>query len=250
MLTLDAKEFIALIHTLYRSEMMLRGIGGQISPEIKKATGDAGVDQIFQYLEKLELPVSAKMANHMVGGAATVQNLHESIRQLTNTVFIELEGRKFYGPLGRYEKYFEADKLFGAAVFNAFPSANDDIFEAGCCLAFERGTACVMHLNRAMEVGLRELARAVGVGRSNDWGTYLREIEKAIQGKMKSSKARSADEQFYAEAATSFDNVRRAWRNPTMHVDRSYSPERAEQILMAVENFFQRLATKIHEEVF
>ena len=113
--------------------------------------------------------------------------------------------------------------LFGEDVFNAFPSANDDIAEAGACLALGRGTACVMHLMRASEVGLSALAKALGIGKKNDWGSYLREIDKELSVRAKASGARSADEQFYSEAATSFDHVKRAWRNPTMHVDRSYS---------------------------
>ena len=48
-------------------------------------------------------------------------------------------------------------------VFNAFPSANNDILEASNCLALERGTATVMHLMRVAEVGLKALASALGV---------------------------------------------------------------------------------------
>jgi hypothetical protein len=43
------------------------------------------------------------------------------------------------------------------------------------------------------------------------------------------------------------DNVRRAWRNPTMHPDRSYSVERAEEILQSVKSFMRHLATKLRE---
>jgi choline kinase len=58
---------------------------------------------------------------------------------------------------------------------------------------------------------------------------------------------RTQDEQFYSEAAFSFDIVKRAWRNPTMHVDKSYSAERAEEILTALKSFMVHLSTKIHE---
>ncbi len=128
-----------------------------------------------------------------------------------------------------------------------FSTANEDIAEAGKCLACGRATACVMHLNRVMEVGLKALAAAGGVGPQNNWGKYLSEIEQELQRRMKASGARTADEQFYAEAHAMFDSVRRAWRNPTMHVAKTYTEERAEEILIAVRSFMRHLATKLHD---
>jgi hypothetical protein len=61
-------------------------------------------------------------------------------------------------------------RVLGKEVFDAFPTANNDVSEAGMCLAFERGTACVMHCMRILEVGLVALAADLGIGRQNDWG--------------------------------------------------------------------------------
>jgi hypothetical protein len=137
--------------------------------------------------------------------------------------------------------------IFGDEVFNAFGSASEDISEAGTCLALDRGTACVMHLMRVIEAGLAVLAKAVGVTKQNDWGRYLREIDTALSTSMKTAGARTPDEQFYAEAAAAIDNMRRAWRNPTMHPEKTYSPERAQEILYSVGTFMRHLATKLHE---
>jgi hypothetical protein len=104
-----------------------------------------------------------------------------------------------------------------------------------------------MHLNRAVEVGLSALAKRGGVEKQNDWGTYLRKIDSAIQEKSKNGGARSEDEQFYSEAAIRFDQMRKAWRNPTMHPEKSYSIERATEIRGAVRSFFIHLATKVSE---
>jgi len=43
------------------------------------------------------------------------------------------------------------------------------------------------------------------------------------------------------------DSVRVAWRNPTMHIENSYSPERAEEILVATRSLMRHLATKVSE---
>ena len=167
--------------------------------------------------------------------------------KLQTNIQLEMDGRKFYGPLRAFEKYYDQPQLFDADVFKNFPSANEDIVEAGTCLAFERGKATVMHLMHVVEVGLKVLASALGAQQQNDWGSYLRGIETALAQRVKTSGARSADEQFYAEAAITIDNMRRAWRNPTLHPEKTYSPERAEEILVSVRSFMKHLATKLSE---
>jgi hypothetical protein len=153
----------------------------------------------------------------------------------------------------KYLGYIEDPQFFDSAgktakkVSAAFPSAGEDIAESGVCLALGRSTACVMHLSRVLEAGLQALAGTVGVGKQNDWGKYLSLIESELTSRMKLAGARTPDEQFYAEARATFDDMRRAWRNPTMHVDKVYSPERAEEILISVRSFMRHLATKIHE---
>ncbi len=83
--------------------------------------------------------------------------------------------------------------------------------------------------------------------KQNDWGAYLKEIARELEARAKGAKARSGDEQFYAEAAITFDGMRRAWRNPTMHPDKSYSQQRAEEILLSVKSFMIHLSTKLRE---
>src|SRR5258708_19689687 len=51
----------------------------------------------------------------------------------------------------------------GEAVTDAFPSAITDIEEAGKCLAFDRNAACIFHLMRVMEVGLKALGQRLDI---------------------------------------------------------------------------------------
>ncbi|HLK04745.1 MAG TPA: hypothetical protein VKT53_09920 [Candidatus Acidoferrum sp.] len=144
-------------------------------------------------------------------------------------------------------QFFDLKDGTSKKVSVEFPSAAEDIAEAGKCLACGRSTACVMHLGRVLEVGLKSLAATVGVSKQNDWGRYLEGIEKELANRVKVSGARTSDEQFYAEVHVTFDNLRRAWRNPTMHVDKIYTIERAEEILIAVRSFMRHLATRLKE---
>jgi hypothetical protein len=82
----------------------------------------------------------------------------------------------FMIPHGKASYYQSDEPLFGNEVFNAFPSANDDIAEAGTCLALERGTACVMHLMRVSEVGLASLGSELAVSKQNDWVPTLEKL--------------------------------------------------------------------------
>jgi hypothetical protein len=246
MLILQAEEFISLLHSLFDSESKTREMEGQILGDALLRTENATKEVISQ-LKALDLPVSIKTAEQMLAGCSDYEKLHSGIEQLANTVMLELHGRRFYGPLRRYEQYYEQSKLFGDEVFKNLPSANDDIEEAGTCLALERATASVMHLMRVLEAGLAVLAKTLGVTKQNDWGRYLRQIDDELAARIKASGARSPDEQFYAEVATTIDHMRRAWRNPTMHPEKTYSPERAEEILQSVRLFMRHLATKLHE---
>jgi hypothetical protein len=246
MLSLEGKEFVSLIHHLINVEMVSRGKTGPLGPNAIQTVKDTA-ETAIKILVNLDLPVSVKTAQEMLLGAKNHADINGAIRQLFSNIALELDGRKFYGPLRRYEQYYEQPKLFGDAVFTAFPSANNDIFEAGTCLALERGTACIMHLMRVVEVGLKALAAAVGVGIQGDWGGYLREIDKALEARTKAAGKRTPDEQFYAEVRVTLDGVRMAWRNATMHIDHNYSPERAEEILGAVRGLMRHLATKLSE---
>jgi len=177
--------------------------------------------------------------------------LRKLFPELLNRLQDECERKIVLALDSHYVPFFKNAQFFdpksGPKVSDAFPSANEDIAEAGKCLACGRATACVMHLQRVLEVGLRTLANTINVSRQNDCGKYLKEIEEELIKRMKSAGARSPEEQFYAEAHATFDSVRRAWRNPTMHPEKTYSLERAEEIVLAVRSLMRQLAIRLKE---
>jgi hypothetical protein len=187
------------------------------------------------------------MALEGIPNASTSAELERTLEFVRQAMVIGLNGRKFFEPEPDYIKYFENPKIFGDQVISAFPSAIDDIGEAVTCLALERSTACVMHLMRVLEVGLKVLAKTVNVTLQNDWGAHIREIDRELASRMKAAGKHTADEAFYAEASAQFGHVKTAWRNSTMHVEKSYSQPRAEEIMLAVKSFMSHLATKISE---
>jgi len=233
------------MQTLFGAERLLEGTTGPLPRELIETDSVVAAD-IREACDKMGLKTSARSTDY-IKYAGTTEELTIAYTHVKRNIHTELHGRKFFEPDERYIGYFEQPKLFGDDVFNKFPSAGDDIYEAGMCLALERSTACVMHLMRIVEVGLRTLASTLGVGKQNDWGKYLSEIDKELTNRVKTAGARTADEQFYAEAAAGIDNMRRAWRNPTMHPEKTYPNERAQEILLATKLFMSHLATRLNE---
>lgn len=142
---------------------------------------------------------------------------------------------------------FSASAAFGQDVFDKFPSASEDISEAATCLALDRGTSCVMHLQRALEAPLRAFSVSLGVAQQDNWGAIIRLINTDLDRRARLSNSQSTGQEFFFEAAAEYKHIQRAWRNPTMHLEKSYSPDRAEEIFVAVKSFMRHLATRLSE---
>jgi hypothetical protein len=245
MLLLHAGSFMQLLQVIFNTELMLSNKTGPL-PIMLRGPNRTAVEAICSHCDDLHLPIT-KEATQYITDSRTSEELAGAFLHVKRNMHHELLGRTFFQPNPQYKDYFGNAKLFGEQVFSEFSAANDDIYEAGTCLALERATACVMHLMRVLECGLTELSRALGISQQTDWGAHLRKIAETLDQRAKTAGRRSEDEQFYAEAAANFDRLRRAWRNPTMHPDKSYSQERAEEILLAVRSFMVHLASRISE---
>jgi hypothetical protein len=147
--------------------------------------------------------------------------------------------------------YFQQDELFGPEVNARFPSAVADIKDAGNCYAHGTDTACVMHLMRVLELGLKSLAKAFKFKSDHaNWGALIDQIETKIRDiEKKKRKPRNwrADRQFYSEAAKDFRYVKDAWRNYAMHVHERYDGPQALSIMNHVRELMQHIATRLKE---
>ena len=209
----------------------------------------SGLKSSSQYLERIVRKLGESITTDDLMGM--LNQLHERLEDdLKDEVLLQVpqERAKYYKPTELINFEPQEVPLFGSAVDSAFPSARYDIGEAGKCLALDRGTACVMHLARAVEVGLKVLAeKELKLPTRHNWGRHLDDIEKELTKRYKTTGSRTTDEKFYAEAAAQIGHIKVAWRNPAMHVDRKYTEDEAEKILLAIEAFMQQLAGRIHE---
>lgn len=182
--------------------------------------------------------------------AASINRLGELGRELQGRLDDEMETAVYLSlSFGEARRYTAVDP-FGGDVLTAFPSTRYDIEEATKCLVLERGTASVFHLMRVVEVGLKALGNrlAVDTAHKPGWETILKKAD----GQMSLPNDRKEpdwikDEAFLSAAITMLTAVKTAWRNPTMHVEKTYTVEQAEGIWEAVRGFMRQLATNLHE---
>lgn len=150
-------------------------------------------------------------------------------------------------------QYFEQEQLFGGVVYDFFPEARDDIKNAGNSLAVSLHDACVFHLMRASEHGLRALARKLRVklthkGKSQPidtatWDEVISGVRSKLQNAhaMAHTPARAKKMKFYADLAERCSLVRDIWRNDGMHTRASYGPRDAIAAFEHVKGFMQLL---------
>jgi hypothetical protein len=196
------------------------------------------VTQIERVIEKLSEP------------NFTVNDWRGGIEELRNRMFDELSKQTcMIVPPQKALEYYEKSNIFGDQVFNKFPAANFDIEEAGKCFATSRNTACVMHLMRVMEVGRNALASAEGIPTASaNWQFIIDQINSKIsQAKANKTTDWLEKESFYSEVVANLFAVKVAWRNPSMHVEKTYDEETAKEILGAVRGFMRKLAQHLDE---
>lgn len=230
------------------NESLTLAILGREQPidESTKSMIKAVLPGVTAMQERIAMPsvkAQAQRLQHALNGDIGPNQARGILTELRTRIFDELCEREFlYVPPERLRFYSEP-MLFGKEVNDRFPMAIDDIEEAGKCLALGRATACVLHAMRIIEVGLRALAKALNIPFAPSWKSYLNQISSRIAEKHKNKTSKwKRDEAFYRDLTGDLLLVKQAWRNPTMHIDRKYGVDEAEQILNAAKIFMKRLA--------
>lgn len=197
----------------------------------------------------LGLVASAATASRMRAAldnpATTHANLGPICSELVSRVVDETTAAIFLSLDPTAQHFYTDPNLFGNEVAEKFVASITDVEEAGKCLALGRGTACVFHLMRVVEVGLKSLAKQLGIPYAPSWESYIKQINDRIGAKHKKKGiVWKRDETYFKEIAGDLLTVKVAWRNPTMHVVRTYTPEEAEQVFLAVRTLMQRIAKR------
>lgn len=159
--------------------------------------------------------------------------LHDFFHRISD----EIESARFFAVPERVLLDFKEADGFGFQVARAFPSAKTDIQESISCYILGRHTACVFHLMRVLEIALKSFGDWLGVPllKSPTWGEIINSIE--------NSRGQKKPTDQLSEVIFHLANIKNAWRNPTMHVERTYDEDLARDLLRETKRFTVQLAT-------
>lgn len=211
-----------------------------IAATLDMPAGQAGSARLEKEVEKL-VPYASQLT------PAHLTPLVQYIANLISTVHDELEARLLFVVEPSQASYYSDDALlFGETVNDAFPSASQEICDAGKCRALGRWTACVLHLMRALEPALNALARHVTVDPDQNWNTALNQIDAKLKEITRATDGAEA-EQWASEASAHFRVIKNAWRNHAAHGRARYDKEQAIAIYDNVRFLMRTLAARLVE---
>jgi hypothetical protein len=169
-------------------------------------------------------------------------------RELTQAKVLSLNAQEanFYQP---------AQALFGPVFESRFPTMGAfELDEAAKCLALGRPTACVFHLIRLLEVGIKALALCLGIPdpvkpSQRNWTLILSNImSNGIAEKWPDAASRMNPKcKMLEELHASLDAVKNPFRNPTMHIENKYTDSEAQHLFALVKGFMMKLSDRMDE---
>ncbi|MFD1982727.1 hypothetical protein ACFSOZ_08565 [Mesorhizobium newzealandense] len=253
MLQIDTNLLVKGVHRLRENMEVAKNDPSQFSDKSADMGLRFWIGQLAPELERLDLRQSAKKLSYVdrsLTSAVAVPTdvyarfISQQIEDFRERLFDELEDRKIYCMSGKQSDYLtNAVHGFGPEVAAAFPNVEYDLEEAAKTLSFERGTATVFHLMRAMDLALTALGEKLSAtvrdkdGKPLVWGKIIANCRGKIEG-MPDDDAKDA----WDSAMSLLFHVKEVWRNTTMHPMQKYTVEEATEVFEACRAFMRRLA--------
>jgi hypothetical protein len=253
MLRFHAEKFVALSNSLGKMAVFI----SSTRPHAHSFNDDSQkfLSELFAPLEELGLEMCKMKAQQVLKAIKSpspdMDLVLADFEELHNRIFDELKLQMFFSIPAAKSAYFENAAPFGDEVFDSFPDAIRDIEEASKCFAVGRHTACVMHLQRALEVVVRSFGVMLGAKLSDNtnWGVLLNSTRDAIQKRNSSNSWGSKEEKEFCEhVQPMLYSIKQSWRNTSMHVDRSYDEAEAEDIFNSVKGFMRHMAKHLNQD--
>jgi hypothetical protein len=232
---------------------------GDLPPNVKQGLQMFVAAYAVQECKPLGLHISEQKASRLErelrsNQPYTPEVMLKELRGLKETIVMELAPRKFAYIPPPDDKFFEQEQLFGDEVYDNFPSAREEIKDAGNCLASGLHTATVFHLMRVAEIGLRILARDRRVKIKvkldyAEWQTIIDGIQKKVDAMSQAKRGpkRAAALEFYRGILGEFSAFKDVFRNHVMHSRVRYDEGKARSAMQHVSEFMKRLATRLSE---
>jgi hypothetical protein len=242
-------EKIALCHSNSNSPKL------SISWGIDKSTIENCLSSILPDLELLGLINTKAGCQRTIDGMYYLkpENLGHTCVELRHRLNDELKGRTFFqlnqNQVGLFNNTVIASEQFKAN----FPKGNGELIEAGNCLAFDRYTACVCHLMRALEFGLIALESSLDIirpekGPERTWGKTLGRIQtKFVEKEKNQTPDWMKNETFYRQVFAVITAIKGPYRDLTFHVESVYDAAGAKSVFKLTVEALRHIATELKE---
>jgi hypothetical protein len=159
---------------------------------------------------------------------------------------------RYYSLPDRVEDWDDAERVLHNLIAQRFNKALNELVEARVSYALDRNTGCVFHLMRACESGIKALYCTLNIAApklSDSWGNLLRPMDEQLALPVNKRHGDWATHpEFFDHATNDVRAIKRAWRDPTMHIESDYDQSGALKAMGAVTSFFTHLAERIDQD--
>jgi hypothetical protein len=206
--------------------------------------GEVILDRIQRFTVQLRVGTTYEI---VANEAKYLREAIEAVLSLRRFVFI---------PPARANTLDNLEKDWADALAG-FPEAQQDIRDAVECYTLDKNTACIFHLMRVAEYGLRRLAEQLQVVTTDrgepqplefaDWNKIIAAIRNTITGvrKLPSGPEKQAQLQSWSETADHCEYMKDIWRNTVSHTRMSYKESDALSACERVREFMSFLARSL-----
>jgi hypothetical protein len=183
-------------------------------------------------------------------------DLFESLKRLCEEINVGI-GREcfFHYKRDRAILLFRTEQEWDK-IIKAFPSTKQEILFGVDAYAFENNSACVFHMSRVAEIGLRALAKERGlkVIRKHipiEWGTWgdiLKALDEKVVDITKQSNGPQKDKafEFYKTVLSDLRAIQ-GLRDRTMHFRDNYDQGETQSAMFRTKSLMTMLASKLSE---
>jgi len=180
--------------------------------------------------------------------------LLSSIADIQKRLRDELSINLFFKLPSEKKRYFDSPREGWEESLSRFPDAILDVEEMSKCFALSRYAACVFHSVGAIEVGLLHLGRFLSVNDpKSGWTAVSSKLQKIVGTDYQKLTQSEKDHFAFVEQMHAVTQaLKSAWRNKISHAQgkltvmtSEFSPDVAEEIMMASRSFMRRLAMEM-----
>ena len=243
MLRYAAEDFLEIAKILTSLELQPRSLEN----ERVRGKFQEVVNRLSEHLINLGMSFSQNQVETVLAAVnrADWDVTSREIDQLLRRILEELKARSF-----RYVDKPAYELGFWILNRKAIRENRDVLVEmqsAGRCYAYGEHTACVFHLMRVIDYGLRMVAASLSIAYdARSWDGIGKAIEKKMREKYgDKTDAWKAAEPFYAEILTDIQAIGRGHRNPALHeLEKKYDEREAEYLLPVTVAFIEHVLTQ------